>query len=255
MKVSRYIAYALLALAALTFPYCVQRIFLHTPIEAEMGTAQKIFYFHLPLAWTCMLCGVISGVAAGFQLKRRSSRARAVAVAAAELTVMTGAAVLASGTIWGDATWGTPWTGDARLTSFALLWLVFVAYLLVRRFGPANSERLAAALAIFGAVDVPIIYYAVKIWKTTHPETGVVGSLPASMWAALWPCLFAILATTIGLLMLRSQQEQLADQIDELWIRWDQKQGDQTASTAKLLPGQDRPPTMDLAEEEQANKA
>jgi heme exporter protein C len=218
LTMSKYVPYVLLAASAALFPYCVQRVFLNTPIEAEMGTAQKIFYFHVPLAWICMLFAVICGIAAGIQLNKRSERAEAVAVAAGEMTVLAGLGVLITGPIWGDATWGTPWTGDARQVSTALLWLVFVAYLLVRRYGPPNSERIAAALAIFGAIDVPIIYYAVKIWNTQHPKTGVVGSLPGEMWTTLWWCLTALLALSVALVWIRAQQERTAVALDEAWI-------------------------------------
>ncbi len=214
----KYVPYAMLVIAALLFPYCVSRVFLYTPIEAEMGTAQKIFYFHVPLAWITMLFAVVCGIAAGVQLRRRSERAEALSVAAAEMSVLAGIGVLITGPIWGDATWGTPWTGDARQVSTALLWMVFVAYLLVRQFGPASSERLAAALAIFGAINVPIIYYAVKIWKTTHPQTGVVGSLPQTMWNTLWVCLLALLLLSISLVWIRAKQARLAMALDEAWI-------------------------------------
>jgi len=214
----KYVPHALLALSAVLFPYCVQRVFLATPIESQMGTAQKIFYFHVPLAWICMLFAVVCGIAAGVQLRRRSDRAEALALAAGEMTVLAGLGVLITGPIWGDATWGTPWTGDARQTSTALLWLVFVAYLLVRTYGPANAERLAAALAIFGAINVPIIYYAVKIWKTTHPQTGVVGSLPQDMWNTLWVCLLALLSLAIALVWIRAGQARLAIALDRAWI-------------------------------------
>ena len=215
---SKHLPYLLLAGSAALFPYCVQRVFLNTPIEAEMGTAQKIFYFHVPLAWICMLFAVVCGIAAAVQLRKRSEKADAVAIAAGEMTVLAGLGVLITGPIWGDATWGTPWTGDARQISTALLWLVFVAYLLVRRYGPSNSERIAAALAIFGAIDVPIIYYAVKIWKTQHPETGVVGSLPADMWTSLWFCLAALLMLSTALVWIRARQERSAIALDEAWI-------------------------------------
>jgi heme exporter protein C len=215
---SKYVPHALLVGAAALFPYCVQRVFLHTAIEEKMGTAQKIFYFHVPLAWICMLFAVVCGIAAGIQLRKRSARAEAIAVASGEMTVLAGLGVLITGPIWGDATWGTPWTGDARQVSTALLWLVFVAYLLVRRYGPSNSERIAAALAIFGAIDVPIIYYAVKIWKTNHPQTGVVGSLPSGMWTSLWYCLAALLATSVAVVWIRAGQERVAIALDEAWI-------------------------------------
>lgn len=212
---------AFLALAALIFPYSVQLIFLDTPIEKQMGTVQKIFYFHVPLAWTMMLLAVICGVAAGIQLRRDSKLAEATSIAAAELVLITGLGVLITGPIWGHATWGKAWTWDARQVSTGLLWLIFAAYVLVRHYGAAGSERLAAALAIFGAIDVPVIYYAVKIWKTTHPSNDVAGSLPASMWAALWPALIALLLTTFAFLLIRVRQEMTDVGLDEAWIGFD----------------------------------
>jgi heme exporter protein C len=218
-RVPGLIAAVLFLLAAATFPFAVSRVFLHTPIERAMGTVQKIFYFHVPLAWTMMLFAVLCGVAAGFQLWRGSRRGEALSIAAAELVLITGAGVLITGPIWGHATWGTPWTWDARQVTTALLWLVFAAFVLLRRYGAAGSERLAAGLAIFGAVDVPVIYRAVAIWKTTHPKTDVVGTLPPGLWAALWLCLVPILALCIALLLLRTLLELAELDADDAWLQ------------------------------------
>jgi heme exporter protein C len=214
----RGLPYVLLALSAAIFPYSVDRIFLHTPIERKMGTVQKIFYFHVPLAWLMMALALACGVAAIVAL-RGSKKAEAVSLAAAELVLLTGLGVLITGPIWGHATWGKAWTWDARQVSTGLLWLVFAAYVLVRRYGAAGSDRLAAALAIFGAADVPIIYSAVKIWKTTHPSTDVVGTLPSQMWSSLWPALIALALVTLGLLLIRIRQEATELELDDLWIR------------------------------------
>ena len=215
----RKLPLALFAIGAGTFPYCVQRVFLATPIERQMGTVQKIFYFHVPLAWIMMLLGVVCGVAAALQLRRGSRTAEAVAISAAELLLVAGLGVLITGPIWGHATWGKAWTWDARQVSTGLLWLIFAAYVLVRHYGGVGSERLAAALAIFGAIDVPIIYYAVKIWKTTHPDNNVVGSLPPEMWASLWPCLGALMAMATGLLLIRTGHERAEMMLDDGWVR------------------------------------
>lgn len=203
--------------------YSVRRVFLETPNEQTMGTAFKIFFFHVPMGWLCMLMALVAGVAAGVQLRRRSALASAVALAAAELGFLTGLGVLLTGPIWGRATWGTPWTGDARQVTTALLWLVIVAYLLLRHYGPRSSDRLAAALAIFGAINVPIIYYAVKLWKTLHPSTGVVASLPPEMWASFWPGLGALVLCTLGLLGLRIRQLALAEELDAAWVQLDER--------------------------------
>jgi len=220
---TRQLPYVLLAAAAVIFPYSVVRIFLHTPIEREMGTAQKIFYFHVPLAWLMMALAVACGIAAGIQLRRGSERAEATSLATAELVLVTGIGVLVTGPIWGHATWGHAWTWDARQVTTGLLWLIFAAYVLVRRFGAAGSDRLAAALAIFGAADVPVIYYAVKIWNTTHPSNEVVGSLPSNMWNSLWPALIALLLLTVALLLIRIRQELTAFALDDVWVRWEDR--------------------------------
>jgi heme exporter protein C len=226
---ARTIPILLLLAAAVVFPLSVRTIFLEVGIERQLGTVQKIFYFHVPLAWIMMLYGMVCGIAAAVQLRRQSRMAEAIAIAAGEMVIVAGIGVLVTGPIWGHASWGKAWTWDARQISTGLLWLVFVAYVLVRRYGAAGSERLAAALAIFGAVDVPIIYYAVKIWKTTHPSNDVVGTLPPEMWAALWPALGALLATATALVAVRARQELCEMDLDDAWVEADERtKGDAT---------------------------
>ena len=215
---ARTIPIVLLLTAAVIFPLSVRTIFLEVGIERQLGTVQKIFYFHVPLAWIMMLYGMVCGIAAAVQLRKQSRTAEAIAIAAGEMVIVAGVGVLVTGPIWGHASWGKAWTWDARQITTGLLWLVFVAYVLVRRYGAAGSERLAAALAIFGAVDVPIIYYAVKIWKTTHPSNDVVGTLPPEMWAALWPALGALLATATALVAVRARQELCEMDLDDAWV-------------------------------------
>ena len=213
----------LLAASALIFPYSVHLIFVETPIERTMGTAQKIFYFHVPLAWIMMLFAVICGVAAIVQLARRSKGAEALSIASAELVLLTGLGVLITGPIWGHATWGHAWTWDARQVTTGLLWLVFAAYVLVRHYGAAGSDRLAAALAVFGALDVPVIYMAVKWWNTQHPSNKTVAKLPSSFYAALWPALIALLLTCVAFLLIRMRQERTLIALDETWIEIDER--------------------------------
>jgi heme exporter protein C len=227
---NRHLPTVLLLVAVPLLLYSIMRIFgvdadghFFTPIEQKMGTVQKIFYFHVPLAWIMMALGVACGVAAGIQLRRQSKLAEATSIACAELVLITGLGVLITGPIWGHATWGRAWTWDARQVTTGLLWLVFAAYVLVRRYGAAGSDRLAAALAIFGAVDVPIIYYAVKIWKTTHPSTDVVGSLPSNMWTTLWWSLSGLVAVAVALLLTRIRQEMTAIALDDAWIAFDER--------------------------------
>lgn len=213
-----------LLLAAALLPYSVQRVFLDTPLEAQIGTAYKIFFFHVPLAWIFMLASFLCGIAAFVQIRRRSEGAGAWAQALAEVSVLCGLCVLVTGPIWGNATWGKPWTGDARLVSTALLWLVFVAYLLVKRFAPENGERIAAALAAFAIVLVPLVYYSVKIWKTIHPQTSVVGSLPPELWSSLWFCVGGLLALCTALVLIRRNLALSELALDSAWVRHDEAQ-------------------------------
>jgi heme exporter protein C len=90
-----------------------------------------------------------------------------------------------------------------RLTTSLLLWLVMVGYVLVRRFGGAGAERLAAGLAVFGMIDVPLIYFSVKIWNTVHPKAEVVQSLDPAMKPAFWLSFLAIAMLLTLIILLR----------------------------------------------------
>ena len=118
------------------------------------------------------VCGVCSLV----YLKKRDPRWDDVALAAAEVAVAFGAVVLVTGSIWARAAWGVWWTWEKRLTMSLLLWLVLVGYVIVRRFGGASSERLAAGLAVFGTVGLPFIYTMVDK-SEHHPQAGPQGNV------------------------------------------------------------------------------
>ena len=113
--------------------------------------------------------------------RARRPRADHVAVAAAELSVVFGLLVLVTGPLWARKAWGVWWIWDARITSTFVMWMVFVAYLLLRRFGGAGSEVLAAAVGIFGMALVPFVYWSVNFWRTIHPPTTVIPTLPPDM--------------------------------------------------------------------------
>jgi heme exporter protein C len=152
-----------------------QAIFL-VPTEATMGNVQRIFYYHLPHAILGLVFPYINFIASLAYLywRRRDPlkalTADALAVAAAEVTVLYVGITLASGMLWGKPAWGIWWAWDARLTSELLLWLLYVSYLLVRRFSMSGQmAALAAVLSIFAAVDVPIVFMSIRWWRTQHP--------------------------------------------------------------------------------------
>src|SRR5262245_10380363 len=118
--------------------------------EASMGVVSKIFYFHVP-SWFAMFTAVFTcGIASALYLFRNRPGADRLAASAGELAVLFGAMGLVTGPLWGRKTWGVWWEWDPRLTMAFLLELIFLAYLLVRKYGGPGSEKLAAAMGVFG---------------------------------------------------------------------------------------------------------
>ena len=139
-----------------------------------------------------------------------------LAEAAAELTVLLGAIVLLTGPLWARKAWGVWWQWDARLTSTLVLWLLFSAYLLLRRFGGPGTEKLAAGVALFGMANVPFIYWSVNVWRTMHPKTTVVPSLVPEMRFPFYWCLVAFLLLFVALLRTRVRLAEQQDALDLL---------------------------------------
>lgn len=150
------------------------------PTEATMGDIQRIFYYHVPSAWTAGVLFFVNFLASIAYLIRRRPAADALALAAAEVGVLFCTIVLITGPLWAKPVWGIWWTWDARLTTTLVLWLIYVSYLMLRRFSNAGqTPTLAAVLAIFGFVDVPIVYMSIRWWRTQHPAP-VIGGAPGS---------------------------------------------------------------------------
>jgi heme exporter protein C len=173
------------------------------PLAYELYFNQKIFYYHVPAAWMMFLSVFVSGIASVLYLVRRRPEHDDLAAAAGDLVVLFGGIVLTTGPIWGKIAWGTWWVWDARLTSSLLLWMIFVAYALIRRYGGPGSARLAAGLAVFGMADVPLVYFAVNFWKTQHPTNNVVPTLRGDMLDALLVAAIAYLLLYIVFLVAR----------------------------------------------------
>ena len=122
---------------------------------------------------------------------------------------------LITGPLWGRKAWGVYWQWDARLTTALVLWLIFVAYSLLRRFGGPGSERLAAGVGLFGMANVPFVYWSVNLWRTVHPKTSVVRTLDPSMRPALYWSLAGFLLIFGALLAARTRLEALRASIDD----------------------------------------
>jgi heme exporter protein C len=211
----------LVVVAAAMFAYAPFMI-LAAPYESTMGLVQKIFYFHAACGMAMFLAAFVSGIGSiGFLFSRKPAWDR-YAVAGAELTVVIGLLVLVTGPLWARKAWGVWWQWDVRLTSSLMGWMVSVAYLLLRKYGGPGSDKLAAGLALFGMANVPFIYISVNYWRTIHPTTSVVPTLPLSMGIPFWFSLTAFVLLFVLLLRLRVRLEELRARVDAVHLSRDE---------------------------------
>ncbi|MEX2528667.1 MAG: cytochrome c biogenesis protein CcsA [Gemmatimonadota bacterium] len=152
---------------------------LTSPAEAGMGHLQKIMYVHVPAAWSAFIAFGVVFVTSILFLARGKESHDLLAASAAEVGVVLTGLTLALGSIWGRPTWGVWWTWDPRLTSTAVLFIIFVGYLSLRAFveDPGQRARWSAAVGVLGFLNVPIVYMSVRWWRTLHQP----GSSPATV--------------------------------------------------------------------------
>jgi heme exporter protein C len=206
-----------LILAALMFAYAPLMI-ANAPFEATMGLVQKIFYFHVPAWFVMFSAAFICGGASAMFLFKKSEDADRVAAAAAEIAVVFGIIGLITGPLWGRKAWGVWWQWDARLTLSLIVWLTFVAYLLLRRYGGPGSNKLAAGVALFGVANIPFVYLSVNWWRTLHPKTTVVMTLSPGMRGTFWFSVFAFMVLMALVLAARVRLERQRAKLDELYL-------------------------------------
>jgi heme exporter protein C len=179
--------------------------FATSPPDRDMGDLQKIMYVHVPAAWSAFICFFVVFVASVRYLWRRNERDDLVAAAAAETGAVLTALTLMLGSIWGRPTWGVWWAWDARLTSTAVLLVIYVGYLALRAFAdePEQRARWSAAIGILGALNVPVVYMSVKWWRTLHQLQSTPSTVdPAYAWGLRLNGL-AVLAIAITFIMHR----------------------------------------------------
>jgi heme exporter protein C len=210
----------LCALTGLMF-VCAPLLIARAPYESTMGMVQKIFYFHVP-SWFAMFTAIgICGIASLIHLFKTNPRVDRVSEAAAEIAVVFGLMGLVTGPLWGRKAWGVWWQWDAKLTIALLLELTFISCVLVRKYGGAGSDKLASAVGIFGLAVVPFVYEAVNIWRTIHPLTSVVPTLPAAMGLPFWFSVAAYMLLLVVLLMLRVNLGKRQAALDELYLAYE----------------------------------
>jgi heme exporter protein C len=192
----------------------------HLPEETRQGVVFKIIFFHVPM-WAAAGTAVsVALIASVLFLFTRSFFFDALAVASTEVGVCFLTAGLVTGSIWGREIWGIWWAWDARLTSALICWILYAGYLMLRRAveEPTQRATFAAIFSIFAFIDVPIVFFSIKWWRTQHPQPVFWGggSFPPD-WTVhfLWNMLAMVL---LGIVMVavRLQQENCQREIDSL---------------------------------------
>ena len=205
--VRRGLALSLLGLVGLAGVYVLALGF--TPIEARQGLAQKIFYLHVPAAWSALLAFSLVGLASLLYLWLHDPRLDRFAAASANAGVVFSAVMLTTGPIWAKPIWGTWWTWDARLTLTLFLFFLFIGYLALRAalVDPAERARFSAVVGILGMILVPFIHLSVYLFRTLHPQPVVLKpsapSLPPAMLQTLLISVAVFTLLYIGLVTTR----------------------------------------------------
>lgn len=197
-------------------------MFFYAPTESLQGDVQRIFYVHVPSAWISYLAFAIVALASLLVLIKGTEPWDRIAAASAEVGLAFTTIVLLTGPIWGRNVWGVWWVWDARLTATLVLWAIYAGYLLFRSLTPAGDRRarMAAVIGIIGAVDIPIVHFAVVWWRTLHPLPSVINpqgpQLPGTMLITLLFSLAAFTVLFFCLLALRLSQTSTARRLDKL---------------------------------------
>lgn len=162
----------------LIFTYMLWMIFWWIPIDISQGPVAKTVFIHVPLAWCSMIAIIIVAFSSIYYLFSKKIFWDNLAQSTAEVGVMFGVLALISGIIWAKPIWGVWWTGEAKLTTTLILILIYAAYILFRSLytNSIQMKKIAAIIAVIGAIDSPIIYFAANLWQEAHPVT-VIGPL------------------------------------------------------------------------------
>jgi len=216
--------YILLWLTAVVIFAAMAAIYLYVPTERTEGPVQRIMYFHIPSAWISFFAFFVVFLTSILFLWKKDREWDIYAHASAEIGVIFCSLVLITGPIWARPIWGAWWVWDARLTSTLILWLIYVAYLMLRSQTTPGSmrARYAAVLGIAGFLDIPFIHFSVLWWRAFHPQpkvitaTGFGKGLDASMMTTLLISLAAFTLLYFVLMGQRVRQEKLRDEIDRI---------------------------------------
>src|SRR6266436_2812828 len=201
--------------------------FFVAPTERSMGLIQRIFYLHVPSAWTAFTAFFICFIANLQYVFRRQPRWDWLGVSSAEVGLAFTTVVLVTGPIWAHPVWGIWWTWDARLTSTFVLWLLYVSYLLLRTLieEPDRRALLSALFGIFAFLDVPLVFGSIRWWRTQHPQPIVMGGADSGMdpvmfrvlmfsWLAMLALMTLLLRQRYRLEAMRSELETMRHELE-----------------------------------------
>ncbi|MCZ6678407.1 MAG: cytochrome c biogenesis protein [Candidatus Poribacteria bacterium] len=205
-------------LATLCLFMALYFVFSYAKVEATMLEVQKIFYFHVSSAFTVFIAFGVTCLFSILYLIKRKDRYDMIAVASAELGIVFCTIVLLTGPIWARYAWNTWWNWEARLTSTLILWLMYIAYFILRSALAEETKRVySAVLGIIAYLNVPIVYFSVEIWQgNLHPSTDTKMNLHPTMvkaWMISW---LALSVLYVFLLVLRYQTERLKSQLETI---------------------------------------
>jgi len=194
-------------------------VFLQAPREKTMGDLQRIFYFHVPAAMMGILAFAANFGSSLMFLIRKDRRWDNLAFSAGEVGVMFISMVLVTGPIWAKPVWFVWWTWSPRLTSALILWMLYVAYLLIRTYMP-DPDRRAMASAVFGIVafvDAPIVWFSIRWWRDIHPSPMLeTGGLSPAMRPAFYVCVAAFLILFLYIIRRRYFLESARHEVELL---------------------------------------
>jgi heme exporter protein C len=199
-------------------------VFLYAPREATMGDVQRIFYFHVASAWVGFFAFLVTSAAGIGYLTRREQWWDVLALSSVEVGLTFITMTVVTGSLWARPVWGAYWTWEPRLTISAIQWALYLAYAMLRASieSPERKARFAAVYGIVAFVTVPLSWFAIRWWRTIHPQiltdTGGMAVTPRMLHTLLVSlAAFTLLYAT--LLRQRMRLERAADALTRLRVR------------------------------------
>lgn len=185
-------------------------IYFYAPMEQTLGFAQKIFYYHLPVAWWAFVSFFFAALFAVLYLIKKEQRLDILSHANAEVGFLLSTLTLITGSLWGKHSWGVWWTWDPKLTAALVLWFIFAAYLIIRSMPMSKEQKnnVCAVVAVIGFLDVPLVFFATRLWRSIHPAVfhGNGAGLEPEMVHTIIFCVLSFVFLWLWLVSFRKQQ-------------------------------------------------